>query len=90
MSPKRDGSSSRGASLALLVQVALASCAPRVIQLQPEAEWMLSPATGQPLEIVVSLAGGSDPMPVRSSRVVYGGLGSATNRAIATVVTPWI
>lgn len=90
MSPKRDGSPSLGASLALLLQVALASCAPRMIHLQPEAEWMLSPATSQPLGIVVSLAGGSDPMPVRSSRVVYGGLGSTTSRAIAAVVTPWV
>lgn len=37
----------------------------------------------------MSLAGGSDPMPVRGSRVVYGGLSGATGLAIAAAVAPW-
>jgi len=41
------------------------------------------------LEIIVSLAGGSDPLPVRGGRVDYGGLGSATGRAIAAAAAPW-
>lgn len=51
---------------------------------------MLPPATSQPLEVIASLAGGSDPMPVRGGRVAYGGLSSAASRSVAVAATSWV
>ena len=51
---------------------------------------MSPPPVGQPLEIVVSQAGGSDPMPVLGSRVAYGGLSAVTGQAIAAAAAPWV
>jgi hypothetical protein len=50
----------------------------------------MSPVSAdQSLEVVTSLDGGSDPMPVHGARVVYGGLGNAVGRSVAAAATSW-
>lgn len=77
------------ASLLLLVHLGLVGCTPQLIQLQPDGESMLPPATGQPLEVIASLAGGSDPMKVHCGRMVFGGLVGAASRTVAASTMPW-
>ena len=77
--------------LGLALQFLVAGCAPRLIQLRPERSGMPPPPglRGEPMEVIASVAGGSDPMPVAGSRVVYGGLTSATSQFVAAAARPW-
>src|SRR5579872_3476485 len=79
----------QGAGVVFVVQVLLAGCAPRLIQLSPNGQSLLPLAAGQPLEVVVTVAGGVDPLPVSGERVIYGGLADAVSRSILSAGTTW-
>lgn len=42
------------------------------------------------LEVITSLAGGSDPLPVRGSRLAYRGLSDATSQVLEAATAPWV
>ena len=42
------------------------------------------------LEVITSLAGGSDPLPVRGSRLAYGGLPDVTRQVLEAATAPWV
>ena len=59
-----------------------------VIELRP-----VSPEGGAdnpaPLEVVTSVAGGTDPLPVAGSHLAYGGLTTLTGHLISATTQPW-
>jgi hypothetical protein len=46
-------------------------------------------SAGQSLEVITSLDGGCDPMPVHGTRIVYGGLSNVAGRSVAAAATSW-
>jgi hypothetical protein len=83
------GSSRRSLlAVALLLSTSLA-CARRLIELRS------GPAATPPvehlatLEVVASVAGGADPLPLQGGRLAYAGLTDATRRFIEAVARPW-
>jgi hypothetical protein len=64
-------------------------CASEVIQLRPErgAPRPLGPL--EPLEVIPSLAGASDPLPVEGRRIAYRGLTAAVGQFMAAASRPW-
>jgi hypothetical protein len=69
--------------------VVLAGCAPEFVQLQPDRVAPPPPSAAQPFEVILSVAGGADPLPVRGDLIVYGGVADATRRFVAAAVAPW-
>ena len=84
MSPHR----SLAAGLGLLLSLTLA-CTPEVIQLRPElgAPRPIDPL--EPLEVIVSVAAGSDPLPVQGHPIVYSGLTGAVGQFMEAASRPW-
>jgi hypothetical protein len=76
------------AGLGLLLSLPLA-CAPEVIQLRPERGALRPTGPLEPLEMIVSVAGGSDPLPVQGRRIAYGGLTGAVGRFMQSDSLPW-
>jgi hypothetical protein len=74
------------AVLALLSSLPLA-CGRDLIQLRPTQAFVPGPFDG--LEVIASVAGGADPIPVRGSRLAYAGLTEATRRFIDSAAHPW-
>ena len=64
-------------------------CTPQIIQLRPE--WGAPGPIGalEPLEVIVSVAGGSDPLPVQGRRIVYGRLPGAVGQFMEAASRPW-
>jgi len=64
-------------------------CTPQIIQLRPE--WGAPRPIGalEPLELIVSVAGGSDPLPVQGRRIVYGRLTGAVGQFMEAASRPW-
>jgi hypothetical protein len=76
------------AGIALLLSLPL-GCAPALVQLRPEREPVRSAGFVEPLEVIASLAGGADPLPVRGSRIAYGGLTGATGQFVGAAARSW-
>jgi hypothetical protein len=73
----------------LVVLLAFEGCVPEVIPLRPDPA-SIPAATASPLvEVIPSLSGGSDPMPVRGGRFLFGDLAGATARFAAAAARPW-
>jgi hypothetical protein len=87
MTPKIAAHPSLVAGLGLLSLVL--GCAPEVIQLRPERGSAGPIRSLQPLEVIASVAGGSDPLPVRGRRIAYGGLTAAVGQFMEAASRPW-
>jgi hypothetical protein len=81
---------SLGVCVGLILQLPVAACAPQLVPLQRDRESMPAPRSEELFEVIVSVAGGADPMPVRGSRVIYGGLTEATGRFVAGATRAWV
>ena len=75
------------AALVLTVAAAAVGCPVRVIPLRAERPPL--PAAGQALEVIPSLAGAADPMPVRFTDIAFGDVAVTTARLIAAAAAPW-
>jgi hypothetical protein len=73
-------------AIALLSSLPLA-CFHELVPLVPAAGNEVEHVEG--LEVVASIAGGSDPLPVRGAWPVYGGLTEALRASIETAAEPW-
>ena len=64
-------------------------CTPQIIQLRPE--WGAPRPIGalEPLDVIISVAGGSDPLPVQGGRIVYLGLTDAVGQFMEAASHPW-
>jgi hypothetical protein len=78
----------RACGLGLLLALPL-GCAPVLVPLHPEREPARPAGFIEPLEVIASVSGGSDPMPVRGGRIAYGGLTGATRQFVAAAARPW-
>jgi hypothetical protein len=76
------------AGLGLLLSLPL-GCATEVIPLRPERGSASSLAPLKPLEVIVSLSGASDPLPVQGRRIAYGGLTAAVGQFMEAASRPW-
>jgi hypothetical protein len=75
-----------------LAALILAAASPACIQIIPLEPNRAAPpaAAGTPaLEVIATLAGGADPLPVRNARLVYSGVIEATQRYVAAAAAPW-
>jgi hypothetical protein len=76
------------AGLGLLLSLPL-GCATEVIQLRPEHGSLRSIGSLEPLEVIVSLSGASDPLPVQGRRIAYGGLTAAVGQFMEAASRSW-
>src|SRR2546430_115946 len=86
---RRPESTAALASTACL-SVLLPACASRVVALEPPQLPPLSAApSATSVEVIGSLAGGSDPLPVRGAHVSFGGLTRAVEYSVMSAARPW-
>jgi hypothetical protein len=76
------------AAVALLSSISF-GCARELIQLPPGPVAALAIERIESLEVVASVAGGADPLPLRGGRLAYAGLTDATRRFIEAAGRPW-
>jgi hypothetical protein len=74
---------------AVALSASSVACAPQLIQLRPGSPAPLAVERLAPLEVIASVAGGADPLPVRGGRFAYAGLTDATRRSVEAAARPW-